>query len=67
VSATRGSASDAVFANDLARFNVMLNDLDAVVTEPDGFRWIDRTKAPAELLEAYCRLVSYGYANGLLT
>jgi len=60
-------ATQRVFDADLARFNATLNDLDAVVTEPDGFRWIDRTKAPAELLEAYCRLVSYGYANGLLT
>ena len=67
MTAARGSASDAVFANDLARFNVMLNDLDAVVTFPDGFVGIDPTKAPAELLEAYCHLVSYGYANGLLT
>ena len=60
-------ATQRVFDADLARFNATLNDLDAVVTEPDGFRWIDYTKAPAELIDAYFDLIGYGYANGLLT
>ena len=59
-------ASRSVFNADLARFDATFNDLDAVVTEPDGFRWIDPTKAPAELVNSYLSLVSYGYANGLL-
>ena len=66
MSSARGSASDAVFANDLARFNAVFNGVDAVVTEPDGFTWIDPTRVPAELLDSYAALQSYGYANGLM-
>jgi len=66
VSAARGSASDAVFANDLARFDALFHDADAVVVEPDGFTWIDPTKVSAALLDTYCNLLSYGYANGLM-
>ena len=39
---------------------------DAIRTEPDGFRWIDRAKVPAAMLSAFQRLVEYGYANGLM-
>ena len=61
------SSSDAVFANDLARFDAMFNDMDAVVTEPDGFKWVDPAKVPAEFMDAYASLVSYGYASGSLS
>ena len=54
------------FEADMARFDKMFTDADAIVIEPDGFKWIDPTKVPAELLDIYCNLLSYGYANGLI-
>lgn len=61
-----GAASRAVFDADLARLNAGLLAADAVRTAPDGFQWVDETRAPARLVSAYRLLVQYGYANGLL-
>ena len=54
------------FYADLAKLNAALRALDAIVVQEDGTRWIDPTKAPQGLLNAYAGLVSYGYANGLI-
>ena len=59
-------ASQAVFDADLARFDAAFKAADAIVTEPDGFTWIDETRVPAGMVDAYAGLRSYGYANGLI-
>jgi hypothetical protein len=60
------SASHRVFQADLDRFNKMFDELDAFVFEDDKIVGIDPEKAPADVLGAYQRLTSYGYANGLV-
>jgi hypothetical protein len=60
------TASPAVFHADHVRLNTALQAADAVVTDADGFQWIDTSKVPARLVGAYSRLMQYGYANGLL-
>lgn len=60
------SASRAVFDADLDRLSTALENTGAVRHEPDGFAWIDESRAPVRLVSAYRRLVIYGYANGLL-
>lgn len=54
------------FAADVARFDKMFTDADAIRTESDGFQWIDPTKVPAAAVAAYNRLMSFGFANGLV-
>jgi len=54
------------FEADMARFDKLFIAADAIVIEPDGFRWIDPTKVPAGIIDTYRNLVSYGYANGLI-
>ena len=51
---------------DLAKMNARLEALGALVIDGDEVVGIDTSKAPASLLGAYSRLVSYGYANGLI-
>lgn len=60
------TASQSVFDRDLGLINSKLQALGAVVTDEDGFTFVDEEKAPATLLRSYRRLVQYGYANGLL-
>ena len=54
------------FEADMARFNKLFIAADAIVIEPDGHKWIDPTKVSGELIDVYCNLLSYGYANGLI-
>lgn len=66
--ATR-TASLQVFANDLARFDKVFRDADALVEGFDGaepFTYIDESKVSAETMRAYRRLIQYGAANGLI-
>lgn len=58
--------TEQVFAADLTSMNAALIAADAVVTEADGFQWIDATRVPAQLVSAYQGLTRYGYANGLI-
>jgi hypothetical protein len=59
--------SQAVFDADAARFDAAFRTAGAIVTEPDGFRWIDPAKICPQLLSAYQCFISYGYANGLMS
>ena len=59
------TASRRVFQADLNRFNDMFEELDAFVIEDGKIVGIDPERAPADVLGAYQRLTSYGYANGL--
>lgn len=54
------------WAADLDACNAVLRDLGAVVTEDDGFRWVDETRAPADLVRIYDGLRGIGYARGWL-
>jgi hypothetical protein len=59
-------STKSAFRADLERFNRTLEASGAVVTLEDGWRGIDGSRVPAELLSAYRLLIQYGYANGLL-
>ena len=63
--ATRLRQSNS-FAADLAKINAKIVALDGVRAEPDGFTWVDPARVPAELMDVYKNLLSYGYANGLI-
>ena len=54
------------FEADMARFDKMFADANAIMTTDDGFAYIDQSKFPADIIDTYWNLVSYGYANGLL-
>ena len=59
--------SNQAFTADIARFDAMFTEADAIRTDPtDGFRWIDESKVPASAVSAYRLLMQYGYANGLM-
>ena len=63
------TASQRVFDADLARFDKMFREADAICEGFDGvehFTYIDTTKVPAATVSAYNRLASYGFANGLM-
>lgn len=70
--ATRPTASQRVFDADLARFDAMFQEADAIRsgTDPDGtvFHYIDPAFAAANgrTVGAYRGLLTYGYANGLM-
>lgn len=55
-----------IFNADLARFDKLFTDADALVTYDDGFVGIDQTKVPASALRSYNLLIQFGYANGLI-
>jgi hypothetical protein len=54
------------FTADLARFDAMFRKADAIRTEADGYTWIDQSRVPAAVVNAYSRLMQFGYANGLV-
>lgn len=54
------------FQADLDNLNKALNEMGAVREAADGFKWIDQSIVPAELLGTYNRLLQFGYANGYL-
>jgi len=68
----RLTASQRVFDADLARFDAMFQEADAVRsgTDPDGtvFHFIDPAFAAANVstVRAYKGLLAYGYATGLM-
>lgn len=64
-SAAKPTASPTVFDRDLARHNHAFTQCGAVI-EVDGDRYIDPTKAPANLVSSYRLLLACGAANGLL-
>lgn len=51
---------------DIDHMNIEFSRLNAIITEPDGFRWIDETKVPAALAARYRRAVSTAYALGVV-
>lgn len=54
------------FDRDLEKLNRWLRDRGALIECEDGFVGIDESKAPESLINAYSRLLQFGYANGLL-
>ena len=63
------TASQSVFDRDMQRFDTAFRNAGALVTIEDrgeSFTYIDEGRAPQTLIRAYKRLVSYGYANGLM-
>jgi len=49
--------------NDLAKIGKALEDAGAIVTEPDGYRWVDVDKEP-RLARLYSELLATAYARG---
>lgn len=62
----RGLSQRAVFDADAARFDKAFRSAGAIVTEADGFEWVDEAKVPSQLISAYRSFVQYGFANGLM-
>lgn len=58
--------TNKAFNADMARFDKMFTQADAIRTEADGFQWIDETRVSAVAVSAYRRLMQFGYANGLV-
>ena len=57
------------FYADLDRFDEAFERLGAIRTGHDGreaFTCPDPAKAPADMIQAYQRLLRHGYANGLI-
>jgi len=55
-----------VFNADLDRFNAAFQKAGAVGVLADGFQYVDEEMLPRELVNSYRRLVTYGFARGLL-
>ena len=56
----------AVFDADAKRFDDAFRKAGAIQLDEDGFQWIDTTKVPSRLVDAYQSFIQYGYANGLM-
>lgn len=54
------------FTADLARYDAMFRNADAIRTDADGFAWIDQSKVPVSAIRSYQLLMQFGYANGLV-
>lgn len=59
-------AAPVHFVADLRRFNEMFAACGAIARDSDGWQGIDTTKAPADAVESYGRLLQQGYARGWL-
>ena len=59
-------AAPVHFVRDLRRYNEMFAVCGAITRDSDGWQGIDTTKAPADAVEAYGRLLQRGYSNGWL-
>lgn len=56
----------ATYLRELESANKAIRDNDALMTEDDGFQWVDESKLPKDFCEYYSRLVSAGYAIGAI-
>lgn len=59
-------AAPAHFVADLRRYHELFAACGAISRNSDGWQGIDTTKAPADAVDAYGRLLSIGYAKGWL-
>ena len=59
-------AAPAHFVADLDQWNAFFAACGAITRNEDGWQGIDTTKAPADAVATYGRLLSVGYANGWL-
>ncbi|MBB3752542.1 hypothetical protein FHT44_005054 [Mycolicibacterium sp. BK634] len=60
------TAHQEAFRRELESANAAIRKAGALMTEDDGFQWIDESKMPAEFLDYYSGLVSAGYAIGAI-
>lgn len=54
------------FQADLARFDALFRERDAILEFEDGSRGVDGTKLPDGVLTTYGNLMQFGYVNGLI-
>lgn len=59
-------AAPAHFVADINKFNEFFAACGAITRDSDGWQGIDTTKAPADAVDQYGRLLSVGYAKGWL-
>jgi hypothetical protein len=59
-------AAPAHFVADIRRYNELFAACGAISRNSEGWQGIDTTKAPADAVAAYGRLLSVGYAKGWL-
>jgi hypothetical protein len=59
-------AAPAHFVADLDKMHEFFAACGAVTRNSDGFQGIDTTKAPADAVESYGRLLQLGYSRGWL-
>ena len=59
-------AAPAHFVTDLRRYNELFAVCGAISRDADGWQGIDVSKAPADAVAAYGRLLSVGYSRGWL-
>ena len=57
-------AAPAHFVADLDKMNAFFAACGAITRDSDGWQGIDVSKAPADAVEAYGRLLQRGYSNG---
>jgi hypothetical protein len=59
-------AAPAHFVADLDKMHAYFAACGAITRDSDGWQGIDTSKAPADAVESYGRLLSTGYAKGWL-
>ncbi|MDR6794850.1 hypothetical protein J2X12_002861 [Pseudarthrobacter oxydans] len=59
-------AAPAHFVADIRRYNELFAVCGAIYRDGDGWQGVDTSKAPADAVEAYGRLLRQGYLNGWL-
>jgi hypothetical protein len=59
-------AAPVYFKADLRRLEELFAVCGAIYRDSDGWRGIDPSKAPADAVEAYGRLLQQGYSKGWL-